>query len=199
MKRSLPILILLCAVVTVSSCGGGGDSGDKMTDFWVSAFRFANKTKSIKLIGGMGSVVVTSLESINIGPDKPNDVEAEATTTGSITGQLRTYNMPSTTTFLATGLTYTTDKENKTATLTIKTLEQPSSSTHDREATSMLVQLLGAPGRYVDPIGTKHYYQIDSDVVFVLDFNTGTWMVTGSTSRPDALGGQGQFNVITAY
>lgn len=199
MKRTLTTLALLFAVLNLPSCGGGGEGGDNMNEYWVSAARFANGTKSIKLYGGMGSVVISSRESINIGPDRPNDVEADAATTGLITGEMKTYDMAFTDTFLASGTTYTTDKENRTAVLTVKTLEQPSAGTSEREATTMLVQLLGAPGRYVDPTGAKHYYQIDSEVEFRLDYNTGTWRVTGSTSQPNNLGGQGRFTVITAY
>lgn len=199
MKRTLPVLTLLIAVLLLPSCGGGGEGGDNMNDYWVSAARFANGTKSIKLYGGMGSVVISSRESINIGPDRPNDVETEATTTGLITGEMTTYDMPYTSTFLASGTTYTTDPENKTAVLTVRTLEQPSAGTQEREATTMLVQLLGAPGRYVSPSGSKTYFQIDSEVEFRLDFNTGTWSVSGSTSQPNNLGGQGRFTVVAAY
>lgn len=199
MKCPKPILLLLCAASLLCSCGGGGDSGDRMTDYWVSATRFANQTKFIKLTNATGSVVIKSRESINIGPDDGGDLDGDATDTGEIVGELTTYDMANTAVFLASGTRYTTDPEHKTATLRILTLEQPSSGTASREATSMLVQLLGAPGRYVDPSGTKHYYQIDSTVTFELDYNTGRWEVRGSTSRPDQLGGQGTFSVIPAY
>lgn len=198
-KRSLPWLFLLCAVCSFASCGGGGEGGDNMNEYWVSAARFANRTKMIRLTNAMGNVVIESKESINIGPDEESEVEPEATDTGIITAQMMTYNMPNTTTFLASGTRYVTDPENKTATLTIRTLEQPSAGESELEATSFLVQLFGAPGRYVTPLDQKIYYTIQGEVTIHLDFSTGRWTVEGQTNQPHALEGSGTITVLRAY
>lgn len=206
MKRKTPFLflLLLIAGLLLPACGGGGDTGDNMNDYWVSAARFANGTKKIRLIGGMGSAVVEVIKPINIGPEDLTEVGAEATEMPATTAQFTTEGMAGFEgKFIATGTTYKTDPVNKRATLEITTLEQPlggdSGNLNESDVTAHFVELFGALGR--EKIGANFiYYTIEGRVVIELDFNTGLWTVTGKTDQPADLHVEGaRFNVIRAY
>ena len=204
MKRYRSALLLITTVFAIVSCGGGGESGDNMNDYWLSARRFADGTKQLKLINGPGYVVITPVESINIGPDDDNPKEEEDYPASVYINSVRmTTRTPTDGVFISSGCTYETDPETRKATLTLDSVAQPLWSPMDMEATRRLVEIFGGIGRIVTPLGQKIYYTIQGRVVISIDFMTGTWTVlegtTNYTINPELFVPSGNVSIIRAY
>lgn len=206
MKRLLSSIFLISAFVVLTACGGGGgEDGDNMDDYWLSARRFANGTKQLKLINGPGYVVITPVESINIGPDAddPKAEEEDYPASVSINSVRMTTRTPTDGDFISSGCIYETNPETRTATLTINSVAQPMWTSIDMEATRRLVEIFGGIGRIVTPLGQKIYYKIEGRVVISIDFTTGTWTVlegnTDYTPNPDLFVPNGNVSIIRSY
>ena len=192
MKRYRSALLLITTVFAIVSCGGGGEGGDNMNDYWVSAARFANGSKKIKLVNGPGFIIVTPQENINIGPDADDpadETKEEATSMTATTAEIEIHGANGLTGSLeASNVRYETNKETKTATLTIRTITQPTSSTTTLLMLRVnLIDILGGNGRTPLPNGGFTYWRISDNqpVVIRMSFDTGTWEVTGLSNNPD--------------
>ncbi len=189
MKRVLSIPFLLTAAITLASCGGGGEGGDNMNDYWVSAARFANGSKKIRLVNGPGYITITPQDTINIGPDAddPKNEEKNPTWVTATSISLEMVGAEGTTqTFTGNNATYTTDPENKTAVLTIESINQPMTGTSNAFANANMIEILGGVGR-IQVNGGFTYFRIEGRVTINLDYSTGTWTIEGATSQPGVL------------
>lgn len=186
MKRFIFSLLIPLSLVALSGCGGGGNSRDKMSDYWVSAWRFAQGAKKIRLVNGPGYVTITPQDSINIGPDaddpKEDDKHPTWATATSVAlevvgaeGVQKTFN--------GNGCRYETDPETQTGVLTIDTINQPlTGSDVENFAHANLIEILGGIGRFNTGAGWI-YYRIQDRIIITLDFATGTWTINGRTNH----------------
>ena len=196
MKRYRSALLLITTVFAIVSCGGGGESGDNMNDYWVSAARFANGSKKIRLVNGPGYVTITPQENINIGPDADDPINDDKNKTWATAtsvaleivgaeGVMRT--------FTGNNARYETFPETQTAILTINSINQNhTGSDSNNFACANLIEILGGVGRIQLPGGGFAYYRIDSPVTIHLNYSTGTWTIDGTTTQP------GTLNVVNA-
>lgn len=175
------------SLVALSGCGGGGDDGDNMNDYWVSATRFANGTKKIRLVNGPGYVTITPTDTINIGPDAddPKSEEKHPSWASASTVAIEMVGAEgSTRTFTGDLAYYETDPDTQTAVLTINSITQPlNESDSVNFACANLVEILGGVGR-IEVGGGFNYFRIRGPVIITLDFNTGTWDIQGECECP---------------
>lgn len=205
MKRILLSLFIPLSLFALSGCGGGGDSGDKMNDYWVSAWRFAQGTKKIRLVNGPGYVTITPQASINYGPDSddPKSDDKHPTWASATTVALEMVGAEgSMHTFTGNTCYYETDPISQTGTLTIDTINQPlSGSDVANFAHANLVEILGGIGRFWTGASWV-YYRIDGKVTIHLDFATGTWNIEGvctAEQHPTLEVNNGTIIVIRSY